>query len=211
MGPVPGGPGRLDVPWARLFGSAAAVLARAGRVAARSRPTCPAVTTYPSPRRAPNDIVATTRRTQRPGCHNDVVTAPPSRTPRARSLRNSHTHVVVSGPPGSGKTTLAHAIASAVGCPAICRDEIKEGMVRPGQSCPGQSAAPRPRRPRPGRSARPDRVHADLPERTVARGRHHRRLPARRRPDRGLRQRLDRIGLPPRETRGLAPLESVIS
>ena len=37
--------------------------------------------------------------------------------------------VVVSGPPGSGKTTLAHAIASAVGCPAICRDEIKEGMV----------------------------------------------------------------------------------
>jgi len=30
---------------------------------------------------------------------------------------------------GSGKTTLAHAIASAVGCPAVCRDEIKEGMV----------------------------------------------------------------------------------
>jgi predicted kinase len=37
--------------------------------------------------------------------------------------------IVVSGPAGSGKTTLAHAIASAVGCPAICRDEIKEGMV----------------------------------------------------------------------------------
>jgi predicted kinase len=37
--------------------------------------------------------------------------------------------VVVSGPPGSGKTTLAHRIARAVGCPAICRDEIKEGMV----------------------------------------------------------------------------------
>jgi predicted kinase len=30
---------------------------------------------------------------------------------------------------GAGKTTLAHAIARAVGCPAICRDEIKEGMV----------------------------------------------------------------------------------
>jgi len=30
---------------------------------------------------------------------------------------------------GSGKTTLAHKIAPAVGCPAICRDEIKEGMV----------------------------------------------------------------------------------
>ncbi|MEY9967196.1 putative kinase [Streptacidiphilus sp. MAP12-16] len=39
------------------------------------------------------------------------------------------TLVVVSGPPGSGKTTLAHEIAKLVGCPAICRDEIKEGMV----------------------------------------------------------------------------------
>jgi predicted kinase len=41
--------------------------------------------------------------------------------------------------PGAGKTTLAHRLAGAVGCPAICRDEIKEGMVanvpdfRPGQ------------------------------------------------------------------------------
>ena len=37
--------------------------------------------------------------------------------------------IVVSGPAGAGKTTLAHEIARAVGCPAICRDEIKEGMV----------------------------------------------------------------------------------
>lgn len=39
------------------------------------------------------------------------------------------TLVVVSGPPGSGKTTLAHELARAIPCPAICRDEIKEGMV----------------------------------------------------------------------------------
>jgi predicted kinase len=47
--------------------------------------------------------------------------------------------VVVSGPMGSGKTTLAHKIASVVGCPAICRDEIKEGMVH---ATPGFVAGP---------------------------------------------------------------------
>ncbi len=47
--------------------------------------------------------------------------------------------IVVSGPAGSGKTTLAHKIASAVGCPAICRDEIKEGMVH---ATPGFVAGP---------------------------------------------------------------------
>jgi predicted kinase len=39
------------------------------------------------------------------------------------------TLVVVSGPPASGKTRLAHAVADVIPCPAVCRDEIKEGMV----------------------------------------------------------------------------------
>jgi predicted kinase len=49
------------------------------------------------------------------------------------------TLIVIAGPSASGKTTLAHAIARAVGCPAICRDEIKEGMVH---AAPGFVPAP---------------------------------------------------------------------
>ncbi|MFC0843524.1 AAA family ATPase [Streptomyces noboritoensis] len=36
---------------------------------------------------------------------------------------------VVSGPPATGKTTLARELAQHLGCPAILRDEIKQGMV----------------------------------------------------------------------------------
>ena len=46
-----------------------------------------------------------------------------------RELISRPTLIVVSGPAGSGKTTLAHRLAAAVGCPALCRDELKEGMV----------------------------------------------------------------------------------
>lgn len=42
---------------------------------------------------------------------------------------SSPTLAVVSGPPGTGKTTLAQKVAHELGCPAIIRDEIKQGMV----------------------------------------------------------------------------------
>lgn len=39
------------------------------------------------------------------------------------------TLILVTGPAGSGKTTLAHELAATIGCPVVSRDEIKEGMV----------------------------------------------------------------------------------
>jgi hypothetical protein len=40
--------------------------------------------------------------------------------------------LVVSGPPGAGKTTLAHVLAAALAWPLISRDELKEGLVAAG-------------------------------------------------------------------------------
>lgn len=37
--------------------------------------------------------------------------------------------IVVSGPPGSGKTTLAEPLARSLGWPLLSRDAIKQGMV----------------------------------------------------------------------------------
>lgn len=49
------------------------------------------------------------------------------------------TLAVVSGPPAAGKTTLARALAQQLGCRAILRDEIKQGMVmnHPGHNADG--------------------------------------------------------------------------
>lgn len=44
-------------------------------------------------------------------------------------MANAPIVLVISGPPGTGKTTLARSLAEHIGCPAIIRDEIKQGMV----------------------------------------------------------------------------------
>jgi predicted kinase len=49
--------------------------------------------------------------------------------------------IVVTGRPGAGKTALAHALARAIRCPAICRDEIKEGLINTAGEAGGDDVA----------------------------------------------------------------------
>lgn len=49
------------------------------------------------------------------------------------------TLVIVTGPSGFGKTTLAHALANAIPCIAVSRDQIKEGLAH---AAPGFRASP---------------------------------------------------------------------
>jgi hypothetical protein len=37
--------------------------------------------------------------------------------------------IIISGAPGTGKSTLAHRMARRLGCPVVSRDEIREGLV----------------------------------------------------------------------------------
>jgi predicted kinase len=49
--------------------------------------------------------------------------------------------IVVTGPPGAGKTTLAHTLAPMIRCPALIRDELKEGFVITGHDLPPHMTA----------------------------------------------------------------------
>ena len=56
------------------------------------------------------------------------------RTRTKQPTMNKPLLVVVTGRPGSGKATLAHTLARQVRCPALCRDEFKEGFVNTANS-----------------------------------------------------------------------------
>lgn len=55
---------------------------------------------------------------------------PPGHTGPVADRLPPGTFVVVSGPPASGKTTLARALGPALGLPVIAKDTIKEALMR---------------------------------------------------------------------------------
>jgi predicted kinase len=68
----------------------------------------------------------------------------PGQRPITGDVAGAPVLVVISGPAGAGKTTLAHRLARALGCPAICRDEIKEGMMHAAGRFPAGGFTPGP-------------------------------------------------------------------
>ncbi|MCO8273213.1 poly-gamma-glutamate hydrolase family protein [Actinoplanes sp. TRM 88003] len=60
---------------------------------------------------------------------DEVNLFPADLRPLLAGLLQRPTLVVVSGPPGAGKSTLAPLLAARIGGPAISRDQIKEGMA----------------------------------------------------------------------------------
>jgi predicted kinase len=113
----------------------------------------PAATSHPGPAAAPHAGPATTSHDEPATTSHDepaaISYAGPAAAPHDGPATTSHgapaaafgarggpALIVVSGRPGAGKTTLAHAVARGVGCPAVCRDEIREGMAHAGTPDP---------------------------------------------------------------------------
>jgi predicted kinase len=98
---------------------------------------------HEDPAAAHHDPAAAAHHHPAAAAHHDPVAAPHHHPAAAQhdpagtaGARGGPALIVVSGRPGAGKTTLAHAVARGVGCPAVCRDEIREGMAHAGTPDP---------------------------------------------------------------------------
>jgi predicted kinase len=97
----------------------------------------PATTSHDEPARTSHDEPAATSHPGPAAAPQDGLAAISHGAPAAAfGARGGPALIVVSGRPGAGKTTLAHAVARGVGCPAVCRDEIREGMAHAGTPDP---------------------------------------------------------------------------
>ena len=50
-------------------------------------------------------------------------------TPRTASRPTSRVFILVAGPPGSGKSTVARPVAEALGLPLLVKDAIKDTLM----------------------------------------------------------------------------------